>query len=154
MANGFETFLSKIGKDIKGVFAWVGSPQGKAVVAGAETATSIIVGAVNPALVPAVNGVEGLVNAGLQNAISVEALSAAAAAQSGTGAQKAAAVTNAIASDAGSFLKSIGVSDATDAEVQTLASVVGTASANILNAIPARAVATPAAPAATAPAAS
>jgi hypothetical protein len=141
MANGLETFLSKIGKKAEVVFEWLGSPKGQAVVTGTETAAVVVAGAFGgPALGAAVQGIEGLVNAGLKNAITVENVAASASQQSGTGAQKSAAVVNALTSNAGAFLKSIGVNDATDAEVQSLATVIGTASADILNAIPARAV--------------
>lgn len=141
-----ETFLSKLGQDLKigfrEVFGWLGSSQGKAAITSAEVAAEVIGGAVNPALAPTIAGVSSLVNAGIASAVNAEALAAAAGQQAGTGTQKAAAVTAVLSSQAGSFLKSVGVSDATDAEVQSLATVIGTASANILNAIPARATGT------------
>jgi hypothetical protein len=142
MANGVETFLSKVGKGFKNVCAFLGSTPGQAAISGAETAATMIATAVGgPGLGAAVSGIEGLVNAGLRNVLSTEATAAALGAQTGTGTQKAAIVTASVASDAGAFLKSIGVSDPTDEEVQSLATVISTASANILNAIPARATA-------------
>jgi hypothetical protein len=147
MANGLETFLSKAGKGFKEVFAFLGSKQGQTVIAGVETTATVIATAVGgPGLGAVVSGVEGLVNSGLQNALNVEATSVALGAQAGTGTAKGAIVAATLSSDAGAFLKSIGVSDATDLEVQSLASVIGASAANILNAIPARATA--AAPAA------
>lgn len=145
MANGVETFLSKVGKGFKDVFAFLGSKQGQTAIAGGEAAATVIATAVGgPGLGAAVRGVEGLVNAGLQNVLNTEATAAALGVQAGTGTQKAAIVAASLSSDAGAFLKSVGVSDATDQEVQALASVIGTASANILNAIPARASSSPA----------
>lgn len=149
MANGVETFLSKVGKGFKDVFSWLGSSQGQTAIAGGEAAATVIADAVGgPGLGAAVSGAEGLVNAGLKNALAVEASSAALGAQAGTGTAKAAIVTASLSSDAGAFLKSVGVNDATDTEVQALASVIGTAAANILNAIPARAATPAPAPAA------
>lgn len=140
MSNGFETFLSAVGKGFKTVFGWLGSAEGQKTVAGVEAAAAEIATAVNPGIGAAVVGIESLVNAGMRQAISIESLAAAASEQSGTGAKKAAAVTSAIAANAGAFLQSIGVKDATADEVQNLATVIATASADILNAIPARAL--------------
>lgn len=143
MANGVETFLSKIGKDIKGVFDWLGSAQGKAAVGGGEAILNIALGLANPALAAGAIGIESLVNSGLQSAVTAESLAAAAGAQSGTGPQKAVAVTNSLIAQSAAFLKSVGVSDATAQEVQSIAAIIGTSSANILNAIPARATGAP-----------
>ena len=136
-----QTFLSKFGQDlkigIKDVFGWLASPQAKIAIAGAESAAVAIATPLGAG--PLVAGIEGLVNAGLNSAATIEGLAAQAGTQAGTGTQKAAAVTTVLTSNAGAFLKSIGVNDATDAEVQNLASVIGAASADILNAIPARA---------------
>lgn len=143
-----QTFLSKFGQEfkvgIREVFSWLGSSQGKAAIAGAETAAITIATPFGAG--PVVAGLVGLVNGGLNSALSIESLAAQAGAQTGTGTQKAAAVTAVIGSNAGAFLKSVGVSDATDEEVQNLATVIANASGAILNAIPARAtVAAPAA---------
>lgn len=82
------SFLSTIGKDIKGVFAWLGSPKGQTVI---HTAEAVVV-AVDPALASIVN----IVDSWITKIITTEALAAAAGQQDGSGAQKAAAVLNAI----------------------------------------------------------
>lgn len=139
------TFLSKLGQDlkigIKDVFGWLGSSQGKTAIAGAEAAAVAIAAPLGAG--PLVAGIEGLINAGINSATTIEGLAAAAGAQAGTGALKAAAVTTILGSNVGSFLKSIGISDATDEEVQSLAGVISAASADILNAIPERAASVP-----------
>ena len=76
--------LSTVGKDIKKVFAWIGSPQGQATI---QTG-----GAVVEAIAPALTGIVTLAEGWIKNAFTVESLAVAAAAQNGTSAQKAAAV--------------------------------------------------------------
>jgi hypothetical protein len=144
------TFLSKLGTDlkigIKDVFGWLGSSQGKTAIAGAETAAVAIATPLGEG--PMVSGILGLVNGGLNSATAIESLAAQAGTQTGTGTQKAAAVATVLGGSAAQFLESVGVKDATAEEVQNLSSVIASASADILNAIPARAQLSTTAPAA------
>ena len=83
-----KSLLQKIGSDIKSVFAWLGSSNGQAVIASGEG----IVEAIDPAL----TGVIALANTWLVEIIKSEALATAAAAQNGSGTQKAASVINSL----------------------------------------------------------
>jgi hypothetical protein len=152
----FKSFLSAFGKDFKGVFAWLGSAQGQAEITGLEADATAITTAFNPAAGAALAGVETLFNTGLKQVISIEAVAAAAGAQSGTGAQKSAAVVSAIAPDVSSFLLAIGVSKPTAAQVQSVSTSVTNGIVGILNALPApgnasTTAAPPVAPASTIP---
>lgn len=135
------TFLSKFGQDLKigfkDVFGWLGSPQGRTAIVGAETAAVAIATPLGAG--PMVAGIEGLINAGVNSASTIESLAVQAGVQAGTGAQKAAAVATVIGANVEQFLESIGVKDATAQEVENLSTVIAGASADILNAIPARA---------------
>lgn len=148
MTNAFETFIDKAAADFKTVLSFFGSKQGQTVVAVGEAAATTIAGAVGgPGLAGVVSGVEGLVNSGVQNVLTTEATATALGAQAATSTQKAAVVTASLSSDAGAFLKSIGVNDATDEEVETLATAIGSTASTILAAIPARAYTAAPAPA-------
>lgn len=76
--------LSAIGKDIKKVFSWLGSPTGQAVVTAGE---GVVEG-----LFPLATGIINIANTWLSKIIQVEALAAGAAVQTGSGVQKAAIV--------------------------------------------------------------
>lgn len=133
----FKSFLSAVGNDFKDVFAFLGSAKGQAAVAGVEATAVAVTTAINPIAGAALTGFETLLNAGLKEVISIEAVAAAAGAQSGTGTQKAAAVVSAIAPSTGAFLQSIGVSAPTDAQVQSLSTTLSNSLVAILNAVPA-----------------
>lgn len=78
------SFLSTIGKDIKGVFSWLGSAKGQAVVQEA--------GQVVSAIDPALSGIVTLAEGWITKAIAYEALAVAAGSTPGSDTQKAAAV--------------------------------------------------------------
>lgn len=79
-----STVLSTIGKDIKKVFSWLGSPTGQAIItAGEGVAESIF---------PMATGIINIANTWLAKIIQVEALAAGAAQQDGSGIQKASIV--------------------------------------------------------------
>jgi hypothetical protein len=137
----FKSFLSAAGHDFVKVFTWLGSTQGQAAIAGTEAITNTVVTAENPLAGAALVGVEALVNNGLKQVLSMEAAAAAVGAQSGTGAQKAAAVSASLAPQVGALLTSIGVSNPTATQVQSLSTAVASGLASILNAIPAPVVA-------------
>jgi hypothetical protein len=82
------SFLSTIGKDVKSVFAWLGSPKGQAVIATGE--------AVATTIDPSLTGIFTLANSWIQKVIETESLAAAAGEQTGSGTQKAAAVMSAM----------------------------------------------------------
>ena len=137
----FKSFLSAVGHDlgvgVTDVFKFLGSAQGQQAVTGVETAAATVATLINPAAGAAVAGFESLVNAGLQKVMAIEASASAAGMQTGTGTQKLAAVTSSIAPNVGSFLTSIGISGATEAEVQSYATALANGLVAILNAIPA-----------------
>lgn len=136
----FKSFLSAVGHDlgtgVKAVFGFLGSSAGQAAVAGVETAGATVASLINPAAGAAVAGFESLLNAGIKQVMAVEASASTAGMQSGTGAQKLAAVTSAIAPNVGSFLTSIGISNATETEVQSYSTAVANGLVTILNALP------------------
>ena len=136
MAVTFKSFLSAVGNDVKAVFGWLGSAQGQTAVAGVEGAATAVTTVINPGLGAALTGVEGLFNAALKQIISTEALAAAAGAQSGSGAQKSAAVVSAITPQIPAFLTSIGISAPTTQQVNTVATAVTNGLVAILNSIP------------------
>ena len=125
----FKSFLSSVGHDFVKVFSWLGSPKGQAVIGTVE--------AVTVAIDPALAGIEALVNTGLKSVISIESVAAAAGQQTGTGAQKSAAVVASIAPQVENFLKSIGIANPAAADVQKYATSISDALVAILNSIPA-----------------
>ncbi len=133
----FKTFLSDFGKDFKAVFSWLGSASGQATITGVETTTVAVASAINPAAGLVIAGVETLINSALKEIISVEAVAAAAGAQTGTGAQKAAAVISAITPQVAALLTSVGVSAPTSTQVQNVATAVNNGLVSVLNALPA-----------------
>jgi len=82
------SFLSTIGKDIKAVFNWLGSSQGKTVITTGE--------AVVEAIDPSLTGIITLAQSWITKVISTESLAVAAGVQTGSGTQKAAAVLTAM----------------------------------------------------------
>jgi len=80
----FSSFLKVFGSDVKKVFSWLTGPQAQTII---TTGESIAI-AIDPALAP----ILALVNVGIKEAIKIEGLASAAGQQSGTGAQKLAAL--------------------------------------------------------------
>lgn len=130
------SFLSTVGKDFKAVFSWLGSTQGQNTITAVEAGTNTIVALVNPAAAVALTGIEALINAGLKQVVSIESVAAAAGSQTGTGAQKSAAVIAAVTPNVASFLQSIGVTSPTSTQVQTIATTLGNSLVTVLNSIP------------------
>lgn len=122
------SFLATVGKDFKAVFAWLGSSGGQAVVAGVE-GTAVAVATAVGAGAPVTAGI-ALLNNWINEAIKVESLSAAAAAQSGSGTQKAAAVLSTMVPELTSYLQAQGI---TSANVSSQATAINTAVVNLLN---------------------
>jgi hypothetical protein len=102
-----ETFLQKIGKWFATKFA----PVAKDVLEVAQAAEPVV-----DALLP---GWGALYQSTVQMVVNAEATAAAAGAQNGTGVQKLASVTAALQPIATAYLKSIGVSEPTTAQIQT-----------------------------------
>lgn len=130
------SFLSTFGKDFKAVFAYLGSSKGQATIATVEGASVAITTAINPAAGAALAGIEALINGGLKQVISAEALAAAAEQQTGSGAQKAVAASVALAPQVAAVLQSLGVKEPAAAQVQSISTVIATSVANIVNAFP------------------
>lgn len=135
--TGFKSFLSEVGTKFKEVFSWLGSAKGQTTVAAVEGTAAAITTAINPAVGGALTGVESLINVALKEVVGVESLAAAAASQSGTGAQKLSAVVSAISPQVGSVLQSVGVSQPTSTQVENIATVIANSVVAVLNAIPA-----------------
>jgi hypothetical protein len=85
-----KSVLSTIGADAKKVFTWVGSAKGQSVITAGEAVVESVADGVDPGLA----AINPLIANWTQEIFKVEALSAAAGSQSGTGVQKAAAVTS------------------------------------------------------------
>lgn len=130
------SFLSTFGKDFKAVFAYLGSSRGQATIATVEGASVAITTAINPAAGAALAGIEALINGGLKQVISAEALAAAAEQQTGSGAQKAVAASVALAPQVAAVLQSLGVKEPAAAQVHSISTVIATSVANIVNAFP------------------
>lgn len=131
------SFLSEFGKDFKAVFAWLGSKQGQTTIATVETSATAVVAAINPAAGVAMSGIEALINSAMQQIVSAESLAAAAEQQTGSGAQKAAAVVAAVSPQVSSILQSLGVKSPAATQVQSIAQVVANSLVSIVNAFPA-----------------
>lgn len=112
----FLSGLKVFGMDIEKAFAWFGSPKGQAVIASGETAVEDIV----PASVPLVN----LFNSWAQKAYNIESIAVAAGKQTGTGVDKAAAVTTAILPDVLTYAEQDGMSERTAAQITAANSAV------------------------------
>ena len=97
----FSSILSTIGKDVKGVFAWIGSPAAQNIIKTGE--------AVVEAVYPPATAIIAIGNTFMTEAIKVEALAAAAGAQTGSGTQKAAAVLNAATPQVLAFAQQYGL---------------------------------------------
>jgi hypothetical protein len=101
------SFLSTLGADVKKVFDWLGSSKGQAVIAAGE--------GVVESVYPPATGIINLANTWLSEIIKSEGLAAGAAAQTGTGVQKAAIAINAVTPQAIAFAAAHGL-PAPDAE--------------------------------------
>lgn len=121
------SWLSTIGKDIKAVFTWLGSPKGQTVIQTGEA----VVEAVDPAL----TGIINLVQSWITKVIATESLAVAAGVQTGSGTQKAAAVLTAMQPEISKYFPA-----ATAAEIAT----ANTAIVAFLNAFSTAPASTPA----------
>lgn len=100
------SFLSVIGKDIKSVFSWLGSPKGEALISTGEK----VIETIDPAL----TGIVTLADSWIQKIIATESLAVAAGVQTGSGTQKAAAVLTAMQPEIAQYFPA-----ATAAEIAT-----------------------------------
>ena len=106
----FLTGLKVFGHSIEKVFAWIGSPQGQAIVTTGETVLETVV----PNSIPIVN----LANTWFQKAFTVEALAVAASQSSGTGADKAALVMSTVTPQVLQYAQQEGIQPRTAAQIQ------------------------------------
>lgn len=123
----FKSVLAKIGADVKEVFAYIGSPQGQAVIAAGEGVVETVA--------PQLTGVINLANGFITEAAKTEALAAAAGAQTGSGVQKLNAVVAAVTPQVLAFAKSNGLPTPTSATIQAAANGI-VAFLNALEAAP------------------
>jgi hypothetical protein len=111
-----KSVLDKIGEDAKGVFAFLGSTKGQAVVTAGEGIVETVV--------PGTAGAINLFNNWLTEIIKTQALAAAAGAATGSGAQKASMVLSAVTPQALAFAQANGVSAPTAATLNTINSLL------------------------------
>jgi len=105
------SILSAIGKDVKGLLSWLGSPKGQAVVnAGEELVEDAF---------PAATGAINLANTWLVEIFKAEALGEAAGTATGTDTQKAAAVIASVTPSVLTFAKTQGLGTPTAANLQS-----------------------------------
>jgi hypothetical protein len=104
------SLLDTLGKDFKGLFAWLGSTTGQNVI---KTGEGLV-----EALVPASAGIINLGQAWLTEIIKTQALSTAAGAQTGSNTQKAAMALSAAAPQAIAFTQQYGLPAQTAAQLQ------------------------------------
>jgi hypothetical protein len=122
------SFLSAVGKSVKAVFGWLGSSGGQKTLTAAETAAAAVGAATGTGAIIA--SATNLINSWINEAIKVEALASAAGEQTGSGAQKAAAVLSTMTPQLVSFLQSQGL---TSDQVAQKANAINTAVVGILN---------------------
>lgn len=125
------SFLSTFGNDFKAVFAWIGSTKGQAVITTGEKLAEQI----DPGATPVIN----LANSWMTQILTTQALAAAAEAQPGTGAQKAAAVIAAISPQVVSLFPAMNSAQITAANNSLVAflDALGVATAPVPTAAPA-----------------
>jgi len=118
------SFLSVIGKDAKALFGWLGSSKGQAVVtAGEGLAVDVAtVAGVGAPVQAAIN----LINSWMAKIMTTETVAAAAGQQTGSGAQKAAAVLASIGPELNQYFPATTVANAT---------IINNALVTILNAL-------------------
>lgn len=124
------SFLSAIGKIPKAVFGWLESSKGQATVTAVETGAIGIATAFGEGA-PVTAGIN-LINTWLGEIIKTETLAAAAGAQDGSGATKAAAVLSSMVPQLTVFLQSQGY---TSAQVTAQANTINTGLVTVLNAL-------------------
>jgi hypothetical protein len=106
------SILSTIGKDVKGLLSWLGSPKGQAVVNAGE--------ALVEDAFPAATGAINLANTWLVEIFKAEALGeAAGSTAAGTDTQKAAAVIASVTPSVLTFAKAQGLGTPTAANLQS-----------------------------------
>lgn len=133
MTLNFKSILSHIGKDLKIAWNFITSPAGQKAIAAAETVAEVATTAVNPEAGNVLTGAISLSNNIMAEVIKTEAIAAAAGQQSGSGAQKLAAVVAAITPQALDYAKAHGLPAPTSDQI----SLMVEASVGFLNAIPA-----------------
>jgi hypothetical protein len=133
---GFKSFLSGIVHDAGKVFSFLGSTQGQNTIAAVEGTATSVATAVNPKTGNDLQNVSVLINQGLREVVSAESVAAQAGKQSGSGAEKAAAVTAALTPHITTVLNSLGVAQPTTDQVQKVGLAVSSGIVGILNELP------------------
>ena len=106
------SFLATFGKDVKGLFAWLGSAKGQATVTAVEGVAVGVAGAVGPGASAALAGGFTLLNNWMTEALTVEGLATAAGQQTGTGPQKAAVALSTMTPQLAAYLNNKGYTSA------------------------------------------
>jgi hypothetical protein len=119
----FLAGIKVFGTDIEKAFSWFGSTKGQAVVAGGEATVE--------AIVPASTPIVDLFNEWAAKAYNVEALAVAAGQATGTGEEKAALVSQAIAPVVLQYAQSAGLPARTAAQI----AAANTAAISFINAM-------------------
>jgi hypothetical protein len=115
-----QTFLQKLGADFKKVFSWLGNPNVQKVIVAGEAVGEAVAADVSPALA----GISPILNSWTQEIFKAESLAAAAGAQNGTGAQKAAMVLSSVTPQVLQFAAANGLAAPTGAELQSANSLL------------------------------
>ena len=110
---GDKSVLSVIGKDVKSVFSWIGSAKTQSIIAEGEAGLL--------AIYPPAAGILAIANAGLIEAIKIEALAAGAGSQSGSGTQKSAALVSALTPEILTYAQMNGFPVPTSDKIQSAA---------------------------------
>lgn len=119
------SLLSTIGADFKKVFSWIGNPKTQSTITAIETTGEAVAAAIDPGLA----GLFPLINTWTQEIFKMEALATAAGSQTGTGAQKSAAVLSSVTPAVLAYAQQAGLSAPTAAQIAT----VNTALVTVLN---------------------
>jgi len=109
-ASNSHSWLAVIGRGFKGVFAFLGSPVGKAAVGFVERGIELAV--------PEATGLINIANTYLTEVIKTETLAAAAGAQEGSNVQKAAIAIFGVTPQALAFAVEHGLEPPTAADIQ------------------------------------
>lgn len=115
-----QTFLQKLGGDVKKIFSWLGNPKVQTTIAAGEALGEGIVDAIDPAL----SGLNPIINNWTQEIFKAESLAAAAGSQNGTGAQKSALVLSSVTPQVLQFAEANGLPTPTGSELQTANSLL------------------------------
>jgi hypothetical protein len=105
------SLLDTLGKDFKGIFAWLGSSTGQNII---KTGEGVV-----EAIYPPATAIINVANTWLTEILKTQALATAAGAQSGSNTQKAAAALNSAAPQMIAFAQQYGLPTPTAEQLQS-----------------------------------